>query len=75
MLKTRVITALCLLVGFVGVLFVFPDWIASFVFALVAALAAWEWGGLMGADARHRVVYALLTLALAEYLTLAGWTA
>ncbi|HWU83865.1 MAG TPA: phosphatidate cytidylyltransferase, partial [Rhodocyclaceae bacterium] len=58
-----------------GVLFVFPDWIASFVFALVAALAAWEWGGLMGADARHRVVYALLTLALAEYLTLAGWTA
>jgi len=72
MLKTRVITAVFLLAGFVGVLFVFPDWVASFVFAAVAALAAWEWGGFMRADARLRVAYALITFGLAEYLTLSG---
>lgn len=74
MFKTRVLTAICLLVGFICVLFVAPDWVASFVFAAVAALAAWEWGGLMQAESRHRIVYALLTLAFAEYLTLAGLT-
>ena len=42
MLRTRVITAVFLLAGFIGVLFVFPDWVASFVFACVAALAAWD---------------------------------
>ena len=73
MLRTRVITALFLLAGFIGVLFVFPDWVASFVFAGVAALGAWEWGGFMRAEPRHRVVYAIITLAIAEYLTLSGW--
>ena len=73
MLKTRVLTALCLLAGFVGVLFVFPEWVASFVFASVAALAAWEWGGFMQVERRYRVIFAWLTLALTEYLTLAGW--
>lgn len=72
MLKTRVITAIFLLAGFIGVLFVFPDWIASFVFAMVAALAAWEWGGFMQVEHRYRQVYALLTFALTEYLTLSG---
>ncbi|MDE2598023.1 MAG: phosphatidate cytidylyltransferase [Rhodocyclaceae bacterium] len=72
MLRTRVVTALFLLAGFIGVLFVFPDWVASFVFAMVAALAAWEWGGFMRAETRHRQVYAILTFALAEYLTLSG---
>jgi phosphatidate cytidylyltransferase len=72
MLKTRVITALFLLAGFIGVLFVFPDWVASFVFAGVAALAAWEWGGFMQAQRHHRLVFAFVTLAIAEYLTLSG---
>lgn len=75
MLKTRVITALCLLAGFIGVLFVFPLWLTSFVFAGIAAIAAWEWGGFMRAAAAHRAVYALVTLAVAEYLTLSGWSA
>ncbi len=74
MLKTRVITAIYLLVGFIGVLFFAPDWVASFVFAAVAALAAWEWGGFMQVEPRYRVVYAWATLVLAEYLTLAGLT-
>jgi len=72
MLKTRVITALCLLAGFIGVLFVFPDWVASFVFALVAALATWEWAGFMQVELRYKQVYALVTFALVEYLTLSG---
>lgn len=72
MLKARVITAVFLLAGFIGVLFFVPDWIASFVFALVAALAAWEWGGFMQTELRYRQAYALATFALAEYLTLSG---
>lgn len=72
MLKTRVITALFLLAGFVSVLFILPDWVAAFVFAGVAALAAWEWGGLMQTSPRLRIVYAWLTLALCEYLTISA---
>lgn len=72
MLKTRVITALFLLAGFIGVLFFFPDWLSSFVFAVAAGLAAWEWGGFMQVEQRFRQAYALLTFALAEYLTLSG---
>lgn len=72
MLKTRVLTALFLLAGFIAVLFYLPDWIASFVFAVAVGLAAWEWGGFMQAAPRYRQVYALLTFALAEYLALSG---
>lgn len=72
MLKTRVITALFLLAGFIAVLFFLPDWIASFVFAAAVGLAAWEWGGFMQVAQGYRQAYALLTFALAEYLTLSG---
>ena len=47
MLKTRVITALLLAAGFALVLFVLPPVAAALAFAAIAALAAWEWGGLM----------------------------
>lgn len=75
MLRTRVITAVFLLAGFIGVLFVFPDWVASFVFACVAALAAWEWGSFMRAAPAYRLAYAVTTLAASEYLTLSGLSA
>ena len=72
MLKTRVITAVFLLAGFVAVLFFLPDWVTSFVFAAAVGLAAWEWGGFMQVAQRYRQVYALLTFALTEYLTVSG---
>lgn len=72
MLRTRVITALLLLAGFIGVLFVLPGWMAHVVFAIVAALAAWEWGGFMQVESRHRIVFAWGTLLIAEWLTLSG---
>lgn len=72
MLKTRVITAIFLLLGFIAVLFFLPDWVASFVFAVAVGLAAWEWGGFMQVAQRYRQVFALLTFALTEYLTLTG---
>jgi phosphatidate cytidylyltransferase len=64
MLKARVITALFLVAGFLAVLFLLPPQAAGLVFALVAALAGWEWAGLMQAPARGRVIYALLTFGL-----------
>jgi len=64
MLKARVITALFLVAGFLAVLFLLPPKAAGIVFAIVAALAGWEWAGLMQASARGRIVFALLTFGL-----------
>jgi phosphatidate cytidylyltransferase len=64
MLKARVVTALCLVAGFLAVLFLLPPHFAGLVFALVAALAAWEWAGLMQAKPAGRIVYALILFGL-----------
>lgn len=58
MLKTRVITALLLVAGLGLILFALPPLAALFVFAAIAGLAAWEWGGLMRQDQPARVMYA-----------------
>lgn len=62
MLKARVITALLLVAGFLGVLFWLPTLVAIAVFAGVTALAAWEWGGLVCAGRRSRLLFAALVL-------------
>jgi phosphatidate cytidylyltransferase len=64
MLKARVVTALCLLAGFLAVLFLLPPRAAGMVFALVAALAGWEWAGLMQASAKGRVIFGVLVFGL-----------
>jgi phosphatidate cytidylyltransferase len=64
MLKTRVITALLLVAGFLAVLFLLPPRAAGLVFALVAALAGWEWAGLMQASAKGRVIFGVLVFGL-----------
>lgn len=58
MLKARVITALFLLGALLVVLFLLPSKWAAVAFALVAAVAAWEWAGLMKIDAAGRWLYA-----------------
>lgn len=56
MLKTRVVTALVLLVAFLAGLFFLPA-LGWLLFAtLVAAVAAWEWGALMALAGGQRVV-------------------
>ncbi len=62
MLKTRVITALLLVVALALVLFFLPPIAATLTFALIVALAAWEWAGLMKQDSATRYVYALAML-------------
>ncbi len=62
MLKTRVITALLLVVGLALILFAMPPLAAQLAFAAIAALAAWEWGGLMKQDQPARVMYAFVLL-------------
>ena len=64
MLKARVITALFLVAGFLAVLFLLPPHAAGIVFALVAALAGWEWVGLMQGSAKGRIVFAALVFGL-----------
>jgi phosphatidate cytidylyltransferase len=62
MLKARVITALFLVTGLGLVLFALPTKAADIAFAMVAGLAAWEWGGLMRQEGPARWLYALLIL-------------
>lgn len=64
MLKVRILIALFLLTGFLAALFLLPTPAVGIVFAVVAALAGWEWAGLMQASARGRVVYAVLVFGL-----------
>jgi phosphatidate cytidylyltransferase len=63
MLRTRVITALVLLAAFLCVLFVLPRPAAAAAFALIAAVAAWEWAGLLAAGVSGRATFAAAVLA------------
>ncbi len=56
MLKTRVITALCLLGVFLVALFYLPPVAWLVCVTLLASLAAWEWGALMGLSASGRMM-------------------
>lgn len=57
MLKTRIITALVLVAALGLILFVLPPLAAVLAFAMIAALAAWEWAGLMKQDMPTRYLY------------------
>ena len=72
MLRTRVVTALLLVAGFVLILFAMPPLAAVLAFAAIAALAAWEWGGLMRQDQPARVMYAFVLLLFCWQLTVAA---
>lgn len=58
MLKARVITALILVAALLAVLFLLPAPAAAAAFGVIAALAAWEWAGLMRIDMPGRVMFA-----------------
>lgn len=72
MLKTRVVTALLLVAGLALILFAMPPMAALLTFAAIAALAAWEWGGLMKQDPPARVMYAFVVLLFCWQLTVAA---
>jgi phosphatidate cytidylyltransferase len=62
MLKTRIITALVLVLALALILFALPPLAAEITFAVIAGLAAWEWAGLMKQDTATRYIYALAML-------------
>lgn len=62
MLKARVITALFLVAGFLAVLFLLPAGAVALVFAIIAALAGWEWAGLLLAGRRARIGFGIVVL-------------
>jgi phosphatidate cytidylyltransferase len=72
MLRTRVITALFLVAGLALILFSLPPLAAALTFAGIAALAGWEWGGLMKLDRPAAVMYALFMLLVCWQLTVAA---
>ena len=72
MLKTRIVTALLLVAGLALILFALPPLAALLTFTAIAALAAWEWGGLMKQDQPARVMYAFVLLLFCWQLTVAA---
>lgn len=56
MLRTRILTAILLLSAFFLALFYLPPLGWSMFATLIGAVAAWEWGGLMGLGDRARIV-------------------
>jgi phosphatidate cytidylyltransferase len=72
MLKTRVITALLLVAGLALILFAMPPLAAVLTFAAIAALAAWEWAGLMKQDQPTRFMYAFVLMLFCWQLTVAA---
>jgi phosphatidate cytidylyltransferase len=61
MLKARVITALILVAGLLGILFFLPAPAVAFSLGVIAVLAAWEWAGLMQIDMPGRAMYGGVT--------------
>jgi phosphatidate cytidylyltransferase len=72
MLKARVVTALILIAGLLGILFALPPSVVSLAFAIIAALAAWEWAGLMILPPGARIAYGATVLGLCILLGVAG---
>lgn len=75
MLKTRIVTALCLAAGLLVALFLLPPDGTATVFASIVAIAAWEWAGLLKCGARCSGIYAALTLTLCMAFLAAGMPA
>ncbi len=69
MLKQRIITALLLITGLALILFAMPPLAAALAFAAIAAIAGWEWGGLMKQDQPARMMYAFVILLFCWQLT------
>lgn len=78
MLKTRVITALALVAGLLPALFLLDTKSWALLMAVVAGIAAWEWGGMvrfapglrLGFGALVFVLAAVTALTLPELITL-----
>lgn len=68
MLKTRVLTALLLLAGFLAALFLLPFHGWLFFSSLVAALGGWEWAGLMRLHHLGKLMYATVSMVLSASL-------
>lgn len=64
MLKTRVLTSLVLLSGFLAALFLLPDIYWAILTLVVIGIGAWEWGGMIKLSAIVRKSYVLLTVGL-----------
>lgn len=62
MLKQRVVTALLLVAVLILILFILPAVCAAGTFALIAALAAWEWSRLLLASKQGRALFPLWIL-------------
>ncbi len=60
MLKTRVITALCLLAAFLAAVFLLPPAGWAWLVALLSVIAGWEWGGFMKLSRNGRVALGVM---------------
>lgn len=64
MLKQRILTALVLVPILLGALFYLPAAWVALLFAVIIAIGAWEWGGLVSLPRPARALYAAIAVVL-----------
>ncbi len=69
MLKTRIVTAMCLLAVFLLSLFALPSsWFAIFI-AIVFLIGSWEWSSLSGFTSSYqKLAYSLVSICIAFFI-------
>lgn len=72
MLKARLLTAFSLIAGFLIAVFLLPPDLNAGLFALVTALAAWEWAGLLQASSAQRIAFGAVVLLSCALVALGG---
>lgn len=71
MLRTRVLTSIVLMAGFLAAVFLLPTIYWAFLMLLFIAVAFWEWAGMAAFSKSWRVIYVVIMAILGAMVALA----
>jgi phosphatidate cytidylyltransferase len=71
MLKTRVLTSVILMAGFLAAVFLLPAIYWAFLMLIFISIAFWEWAGMAAFNKSWRVIYVAIIAILGAVVTLA----
>lgn len=71
MLKTRVLTSVVLMAGFLAAVFLLPAIYWAFLMLIFISIAFWEWAGMAAFNKSWRIIYVAIIAILGAMVTLA----
>lgn len=71
MLKTRVLTSVVLMAGFLAAVFLLPAIYWAFLMLIFISIAFWEWAGMAAFNKSWRIIYVAIIAILGAVVTLA----